>query len=236
MEAHTFAVSKFPHLLHASPEPAINIRPNTSIGNFPKKAAGVDNPKSAVGDGTPELTADDAAAELASSDRKLFKGRVPQLQDWVDTWISMTEGQPIRMQQRSQKKRGHIVRSRHCIRKQRRILADVEREKHRKWLRVATSITLSLDEGKYKKVVRFRCDTPVPVAKGKPAVAKGVLGIVDCSHESTEDFEEDHAIESVRKLDGLITNFCSARGPSGQLLAPDLALKDHILKSVRIGS
>ena len=81
-------------------------------------------------------------------------------------------------------------------------------------------------------MVRFRCDTPAPVADGKPAVAKGILGIVDCSHESTAEFEEDHAIVAVKKLDELITKFCSARGPGGQPLAPDLSLKDHILKTV----
>ena len=130
-------------------------------------------------------------------------------------------------------KSGHIIRSRQCLRKQRGILAEVAREKHRECLRQATSITLALDEGKYKKVVRFRCDTPAPVADGKPAVAKGVLGIVDCSHASIEDFEEDHAIKAVKKIDGLITIFCSALGPGGQPLAPDLSLKDHILQNVR---
>ena len=144
-----------------------------------------------------------------------MKGKVPQLQDWVDTWVSVTEGKSIRMQQRSQKKSGHIIRSRQCMRKQQRILAEVAREKHRECLREATSITFALDEGKYQRVVRFRCDTPAPVADGKPAVAKGVLGIVDCSHASIEDFEEDHAIKAVKKIDGLITDFCSALGREG---------------------
>ena len=73
----------------------------------------------------------------------------------------------------------------------------------------------------------------MPVVDGKPAVAKGVLGIIDCSHASAADFEEDHAIKAVKKLDGLITTFCSPLGPGGQPLAPDLCLKDHILKNVR---
>ena len=101
-------------------------------------------------------------------------------------------------------------------------------------LREAASITLALDKGKYKRVVRFRCDTPMPVVDGEPAVAKGVLGIVDCSHASAADFEEDHAIKAMRKVDGLITTFFAhlwARG--GQPLAPDLCLKEHILKNVR---
>ena len=82
-------------------------------------------------------------------------------------------------------------------------------------------------------MVRFRCDTPKPVADGSPAVAKGILGIVDCSHASAADFEEDHAIKAVRDIDGLITTFCSPLGPGGKLLAPDLSLKEHILKHVR---
>ena len=97
-------------------------------------------------------------------------------------------------------------------------MAEHDRDERRKFLREATCITLALDEGKYKKVVRFRCDTPKPVADGSPAVAKGILGIVDCSHASAADFEEDHAIKAVRKLDGLITKFCSPLGPGGQPL------------------
>ena len=236
--AHKFAVSRFP-CLPASAKPAIgdesadtqiqrDICPATRSSNGSEE-----NPKSAVGDESAALAADDAAAALARSDSKLLKGSVPQLQDWIDTWIAVTEGHSIRMQRRTQKKNGRIVRSRHCIRKQRRILAEHVREKNRILLRAATSITLALDKGKYKKVVRFRCDTPMPVSDGKPAVAKGVLGIVDCTHASAADHEEDHAIKAVRKLDGLITTFCSPLGPGGQPLAPDLSLKEHILKNVR---
>ena len=236
-EVHKLAISKFPSFSKFSPTlRCVSLKqacPSRSIENCTTKTTAGFNPKSAVGDLTAELVVDDAAADLARSDRKLLKGSVPQLQDWADTWEAVTENQSIRKQQRSQKKRGNVVRSRQCIRKQRRILADDSREKHRKRLREATSITLALDEGKYKKVVRFRCDTPAPVADGKPAVAKGILGIVDCSHESTAEFEEDHAVVAVKQLDELITRFCSARGPGGQPLAPDLSLKDHILKRVR---
>ena len=89
-----------------------------------------------------------------------MKGSVPQLQDWVDTGIAVAEGHSIRMQRRTQKKNGRIIRSKQCIRKQRSILAEHARDKIRKALREATSITLALDEGKYRKVVQFRCDTP----------------------------------------------------------------------------
>ena len=225
-DVHKLAISKFPSFSKFSPTlRCVSLKqacPSRSSENCTTKTTAGFNPKSAVGDLTAELVVDDVAADLARSDRKLLKGSVPQLQDWADTWEAVTENQSIRKQQRSQKKRGNVVRSRQCIRKQRRILADDSREKHRKRLREATSITLALDEGKYKKVVRFRCDTPAPVADGKPAVAKGILGIVDCSHENTAEFEEDHAVIAVKKLDGLITKFCSARGPGGQPLAPDL--------------
>ena len=120
-EAHKIAVSRFP-CLPASAKLAIDICPATSSSNGSKESDG-DNPKSAVGDESAALAADDAAAALARSDRELLKGYVPQLQDWVDTWIAVTEGHSIRMQRRTQKKNGRIVRSRHCIRKQRRILA-----------------------------------------------------------------------------------------------------------------
>ena len=56
---------------------------------------------------------------------------------------------------------------------------------------------------------------------------------MDYLHASIAEFEEDHAIVAVKKLDGLITKCCSARGPRGQPLAPDLSLKGHTLESVR---
>ena len=101
------------------------------------------------------------------------------MQDWADTWLAITEGHSIRAKRRirrrrkkKKKKNGRVIRPRQCIRKQRQLIADVAREKSRTLLREATSITLALDECKYKKVVRFRCDTPAPVADGQPAVGK----------------------------------------------------------------
>ena len=125
--AHKLAVSRFP-CLPASAKLAIDICPATSSSNGSKESDG-DNPKSAVGDESAGPAADDAAAALARSDRELLKGRVPQLQDWVDTWIAWTEGHSIRMQRHTHTNNGRIIRSKQCIRKQRSILAEHARDK-----------------------------------------------------------------------------------------------------------
>lgn len=76
-------------------------------------------------------------------------------------------------------------------------------------------------------MVRFRCDTQT-----EPFYAKGILGVLDCERERTTDFETDHAVVAVRKLEELVLRFCTAMWKRGQPLAPDLALSDHIFKRV----
>ena len=108
-------------------------------------------------------------------------------------------------------------------------MAEDARATARKRLREATNITLAIDESKYRKVVRFRCDTPGPDADGN-YVARGVLGILSCARESTEEFLEDHALVAVRRLDAFLLRFCTCFDSKGQPLAPDAVLKDHIIK------
>ena len=93
-------------------------------------------------------------------------------------------------------------------RQQLQVMAEVLRRKVRKVLRQATSISLSLDEAKYRKIIRFRADLP-SASSARPGSnwrqvgasgfsQSGVLGILDCSKKDVSDFEEDHALIAVK--------------------------------------
>jgi len=125
-------------------------------------------------------------------------------------------------------------------------MAEVMRNRIRTVLRQATYITLSLDESKNRKVVRYRADVPSRITGslwrhvGASGFSQsGVLGLMDCSKKHASDFEDDHAVTAVMQLDTFLTRFCTplgrstvkgTRGP--QPLACDLDLKAHLMKTV----
>ena len=127
-------------------------------------------------------------------------------------------------------------------RKQLCVMAEVLRVETREVLRNATSISLSLDESKYRKVVRYRADAPAPVVGGVAQNVgasgysrSGVLGILDCSKSHAAEFEEDHAAMAVKQLGSFLTKFCTppGRGRRTSLpLACDEVLKSHVLATV----
>ena len=113
--------------------------------------------------------ADEAVAELVD-DKRLLKGRLPQVDDWVDAWAESTEQVSFRTQARISSKKG-CVRARNLrqiSRKQTKIVAEVRRQDIREQLMQATCIGLSMDERRYLKIVRFQCDAPT-----KPFVHRG---------------------------------------------------------------
>ena len=154
--------------------------------------------------------ADEAVAELAD-DKSLLKGRVPQVDNWVDAWAESTEQVSFRKQARiwSKKECARARNLRQIRRKQLEIIAEVRRQDIREQLRRATDIGLSMDERRYLKVVRYRCDAPT-----KPFVHRGVLGVLSLEKSALGDFEEDHAVIAVRKMDLFLTKFCTPPHPS----------------------
>ena len=94
-----------------------------------------------------------------------------------------------------------------------------------------------MDDRQYQKIIRFRCDAPQ-----KPFVRRGVLGVMSLENSSTQDFEEDHALIAVRKLDAFLNRFCTPLSKSavGDTLASNSAvddsqaLKEHIRKHTRV--
>ena len=132
-------------------------------------------------------------------------------------------------------------RSRKRRRKQLRVMAEVLRVETRDVLRNATSISLSLDESKYRKVVRYRADVPAPgggVARNVGASGychAGVLGILDCKKSHAAEFEEDHAVTAVKQLGSFLTKFCTPMGRGRRKAVPlacDESLKSHVMRTV----
>ena len=117
-------------------------------------------------------------AETASAvvdDRNLLKGRVPQIQDWLDAWAESTEHMAFHKQARILGKKGqHRYNNlRRVRRKQIRVIAEARREDIRKQLGEAQFISVSMDDRKYEKVLRLRCDAP-----SNHFVRRGILGVL----------------------------------------------------------
>ena len=83
-------------------------------------------------------------------------------------------------------------------------MAETRREDTRKLISQATVLSLALDERKYQKVIRFRCDAPT-----KPFVHRGILGVLTLEKSAVGDFEEDHALIAVRQMDNFLNKFCT---------------------------
>ena len=87
-------------------------------------------------------------------------------------------------------------------------------------LRNATSISLALDESRYRKIVRFQADVPSRAVDAQDFCHAGVLGILACEKGHASEFEEGHAVTAVKQLDSFSTRFCTPlgprRGPMGQ--------------------
>ena len=98
----------------------------------------------------------------------------------------------------------HLSNLRKIRRKQLKVMAETRREVLRERLGKALFISLSLDDREYKKVVRFRCDAP-----DEPYVHRGILGVMGLEKSSVGDFEEDHALIAVRKMDSFLNTFCT---------------------------
>ena len=186
-------------------------------------------------DDTARLTeAGKVVAETESDifdDRWLLKGRVPQVQDWLDAWAESTEQVAFHKQARILGKKGQLRHNnlRRMRRKQIRVIAEARRSNIREQLREAQFISISMDDRKYEKVLRFRCDAP-----SEPFVRRGILGVMSLAKSAVGDFEEDHALIAVRKMDGFLNRICTPLGPGGRPLATDIALKEHIRKTTKV--
>ncbi|CAK0881068.1 unnamed protein product, partial [Prorocentrum cordatum] len=127
------------------------------------------------------------------------------------------------------------------IRKRRRkqlcVMAEVLCVDTREVLRNATLVSLSLDEPKYRKVVRDRADVPAPGGGVRaPGYRRsGVLGVLDCRKSRAAEFEEGHAATAAKQLGRFLSKFCTPLGRGRRKALPlacDESLKSHVLETV----
>ena len=201
----------------------------------------------------PEPFADDllsGASSAQTGDAELLHGNVPTAADWKDAWALLTERVALRREARICSKKQSLSdrlqnRRRKRHREQLRVMAECVRQKNRKQLSQATSISLAMDESKYRKIIRFRADLPTRLSTrshwresnlgAAGFCVTGVLGILDCSKKHASDFEEDHAVTAVKLLGEFLTKFFTPLGRGrrqAEPLACDEGLKDHVLRTV----
>ena len=61
----------------------------------------------------------------------------------------------------------------------------------------------------------------------------GILGVVSLEKESLSEFNDDHALAAIRKLDRWLNAFCTPLSSKRRPLAVDFELKEHIRKNTR---
>jgi hypothetical protein len=135
---------------------------------------------------------------------------VPQPEHWKTAWAESTSVVSYLKQETLAKEKGES-REGICIRKQRAkqvtIMSEVAKRKARKRLREATSICLSMDDVKARKIMRFRCDTP-----HEPYHAGGILGVFDGSYVSLDEITEDHGKIAVAKMESFLREYFTPLG------------------------
>ena len=136
------------------------------LGSFGEQSRTKAGPGAVVAEES--LAAEEVSAAVAEAksavfdDAKLLKGRVPQPQDWLSAWAESTENMSFRKQARLESKKQTLryKNTRKIRRKQLQIIAETRREDIKEMLHSATCISLSMDDRKYQKIIRFRCDAP----------------------------------------------------------------------------
>ena len=114
-----------------------------------------------------------------------------------------------------------------------RCMGEVHRRKKREWMREATSIFLTFDDKAGRKLLRFKCDTPVCAAKGKPkcfdakrtdepqtmlsyGARHGIVGCLPARafRKDLTDWEQDYAVRTTS--DGVVALLRRMLTPAGE--------------------
>ena len=167
----------------------------------------------------------DEVVEPPAEDIDMLKANVPSPAESKDAWTIVSETIALRKEGRVFVKTSAeafmVNRRRKRHRKQLVVMAEVLRRQIRNVFRQATSISLALDECKYRKIIRFRADLLVALSIELRHVGasgfslSGVLGILDCSKKHASDFEEDHALTALKQLDGFFSKVLHAAWSGG---------------------
>ena len=129
-----------------------------------------------------------------------FRGHVPQVRDWLDTWAEVTSFISSNKQATlcAKKMLGKLGRGRMTRRRMLRIMAAVARERLCGHVKACESATEALDDCKGWKIIRTRCDTP-----GPPYCSDGVLGVIKKTYCDAASGAEDHAERTLKCINAL---------------------------------
>ena len=108
-------------------------------------------------------------------------------------------------------------------------MAEARRMDIRQELSEATSITLAMDDRKDRKLIRYRCDAALA-----PFFRRGILCVLSLEKSAIGDFEEDHALVAVRRLEIALNAFTTPMPARGEEPAVLVGLKEKIRKTVRV--
>lgn len=163
-------------------------------------------------------------------DAELLRGCVPQPEDWLRVWRSMKTPESFRSAEKHSATEHFIrtLRKRHVDRRafpqMAQVIAETIRSAKREWLRNSWSITLSADDRKDYRVIRFMCDCPNGTVN-----RRGILAVV--RHGTSmhlEDYDADKSQEMCHSILEGVRRFCT---PFAQ--ETDEGLMHHILTHVR---
>ena len=164
------------------------------------------------------------ALQASLGDDELLARGVPQPEDWLRTWRACrtpqswsVAAQHLQTEHHIRPTRDRSIKARPLVRMA-RIIREVVRTKKREMIRKAEAMTLSFDDRKGYKLVRFRVDTlrstpaaslEVP-ATWKTVAFEGIVGCLQCLRGSTlEDLADDYAVNAAKEVMTMLERLCT---------------------------
>lgn len=158
------------------------------------------------------------ALQMSPSDDHLLSGSVPQVADWLRSWRWSREGDSWASAERHAQTEFWIERARcggatrRAIRCMAFVMREVIRAKKREWVKEATCISISFDDRKAHKLVKFNCDVPMR-RRGAQPWKSGIVGCLDKVHGDTlGSMDEDYAERTCLKVMEMIETFATPFG------------------------
>ena len=153
-------------------------------------------------------------------DDALLSGAVPQPPDWLRAWSAARELDSWTAASRMAHTE-HFIASIRPKPVQRRsfqqmvlVMREVVREQKRQWIRDCSSISISFDDWKGVKAVKWKCDTPlihVGAVVGEINYARhGILGCFEPLRDAAlEDMSQDYAQRTCVTIMQMVANFAT---------------------------
>ena len=181
---------------------------------------------------------------LLHEDAELFRGGVPQVSDWISAWRACRTPVSFAAAEKFGITADFVYNSRKTLPVSRRafksmvlVMSSVLRARKRRLLSASRSITLSLDDRKAYRLLRFKCHTERPDTV-EPSEWKGsVSGVLMVLHRGGTsatavlgDMSDDYSRRMSESVVEAVRRLCTSA--DGEL---DQDAFDSICKSVRVG-